>query len=97
MMCTCATAAGDEIDISFTDLLDSLEGGIMGLLSAQKGRWTVLADILYLSIHEKDDSAANLIGVPIALDVDMKLKGFVSAFGVPYRIFDDHRLQVSKG
>jgi hypothetical protein len=83
------SAAGDEIDISFSDLLFSLEGGLMGILAAQKGRWTLIADIIYLSIHEETNSTANLIGLPVKLDVDVKLKGFVSTFGVAYRVIDD--------
>lgn len=83
------SAAGDEIDISFTDLLDSLDGGIMGILAARKGRWTLIGDILYLSIHQETGSTANLIGLPVKLDVDVKLRGFVSTLGVAYRVIDD--------
>ena len=83
------SAAGDEIDISFSDLLDDLDGGIMGTLAAQKGRWTLIGDFLYLSIQQEDDTTANLVGIPLVLDVDVKLKGFVSTFGVAYRVIDD--------
>ena len=31
---------------------------------------------LYLSIHEESSSTANLIGIPVRLDVDVKFKGF---------------------
>ena len=82
-------AAGDEIDVSFSDLLKDLDGGLMGILAAQKGRWTLLADVLYLSIHQETNSTANLIGIPAELDVDVKLEGFVSTFGVAYRVMDD--------
>ena len=85
------SAEGDDIDISFTELLDSLEGGIMGVVAAQKGKWTVIADLLYLSIHEEDETTANLVGLPIELDVDVKLRGFVSTFGVAYRVIDEDR------
>jgi hypothetical protein len=83
------SAAGDEIDISFSDLLDDLDGGIMGILTARKGRWTLIGDFLYLSIRQEDDTTANLLGIPVVLDVDVKLKGFVSTFGVAYRVIDD--------
>ena len=82
------SAAGDEIDIRFSDLLADLDGGIMGILAARKGRWTLIADILYLSIHQKDDTTANLVGLPVALEVDVQLKGFVSTFGAAYRVID---------
>jgi hypothetical protein len=85
------SAAGDDIDVSFSDLLDDLDGGLMGVLSAQKDRWTLLADIIYLSIHQEASSTANFIGIPVKLDVDVKLKGFVSTLGVAYRVVDDER------
>jgi hypothetical protein len=85
------SAEGDDIDIPFTDIVGSLEGGVMGVLAAQKGKWTLIADLLYLSIHEEDETTANLVGLPIELDVDVKLRGFVSTFGVAYRVIDEDR------
>ena len=85
------SAEGDDIDIPFTDIVGSLEGAVMGVLAAQKGKWTVIADLIYLSIHEEDDTTANLVGVPVKLDVDVKLRGFVSTFGVAYRVIDEDR------
>jgi hypothetical protein len=88
------SVAGDEIDISFSDLMDNLDGGLMGILAAQKGRWTLIVDILYLRIHEETSSTANLIGFPVKLDVDVKLKGFVSTLGVAYRVIDDDMISL---
>jgi len=83
------TAAGDEIDVSFSDTLDDLDGALMGIIAAQKGKWTLLADIIYLNIHQETSSTANIIGIPSKINVDVKLKGFVSTLGVAYRIIDD--------
>ena len=58
----------------------------MGILAAQKGRWTLLADVIYLSINQETSSTANLIGIPTKLDVDVKLKGIVSTFVIAYRV-----------
>lgn len=79
-------SAGDEIDVSFSDVLKDLDGGLMGILAAQKGRWTLLADVIYLSINQETSSTANIIGIPTKLDIDVKLKGFVSTFGIAYRV-----------
>jgi hypothetical protein len=86
--------AGDEIDVSFSDVLEDLDGGIMGLLSARKGRWTLLADIIYLRIHQETDSTAKIIGVPLKLDVDVKLEAFVSTFGAAYRVKESDALNL---
>jgi len=48
----------------------------MAIITTQKGRWTLLTDILYLSIHEETGSTTNLVGIPVKLDVDVKLKSF---------------------
>jgi hypothetical protein len=85
------SVAGDKIDISFSDVLDSLDGGIMGIVAARKGRWTLLGDIQYLSISDKTSSTANIIGLPLEIDVHYEQTGFVSTFGVAYRVFDDDR------
>ena len=82
-------SAGDDIDVSFSDILKDLDGGLMGILAARKGRWTLLADVLYLSIHQETSSTANLIGIPAKIDVDVKLKGFVTTFGAAYRVIED--------
>jgi hypothetical protein len=82
-------AAGDDIDVSFSDVLEDLDGGLMGILAARKGRWTLLADVIYLSIHQETSSTANIFGIPAKIDVDVKLEGFVSTFGVAYRVIDE--------
>ena len=83
------SAAGDDIDVSFSDVLEDLDGGLMGIIAASKGRWTLLADVIYLSIHQETNTTANLIGLPAKVDTDMKLKGFVTTFGAAYRVIED--------
>jgi hypothetical protein len=84
------TEAGHfQIDVSFSDVLGDLDGGLMGILSAQKGKWTLLADIIYLSIHQETSSTANFVGIPTQIDIDVKMKGYISTFGVAYRAVDE--------
>lgn len=85
------SVAGDKIDISFSDALDSLDGGIMGFVAAQKGRWTLLADIQYLRVHDETSSTANVIGQPAEFNLDFKQTVFVSTFAVAYRVLGDDR------
>ncbi len=87
-------AAGDEIDVSFSEVLEDLDGGIMGLLAARKGRWTLLADVIYLRIHQETNSTAKIIGVPLKLDVDVELEAFVSTFGAAYRLKEGDALNL---
>ena len=85
------SAAGDEIDVSFTDVLKELDGGVMGVVAAQKGRWTLIADVIYLSVHQETNTTANLVGIPLKVDTDMKLKGFITTFGAAYRVIEDDK------
>jgi hypothetical protein len=82
-------SAGDEMDVSFSDILEDLDGGLMGLIIAKKGKWMLFADMIYLSISQEINTTANIIGNPLKSDVDVNLKGFISTFGVAYRILED--------
>lgn len=81
--------AGDEIDASFSDMVKNLDGGLMGIVGARRGKWTLLVDIIYLSIHQETNAITNITGVPSTIDIDMKLKGFVSTFGIAYRVVEN--------
>ena len=83
------SAAGDEIDVSFSDILEDLDVAFMGGIAARKGKWTLLADVNYLSIHQETSTTANLIGSPQKVDTDVKLTGFITTFGAAYRVIQD--------
>ena len=73
------------------DVLKELDGGVMGVVAAQKGRWTLIADVIYLSVHQETNTTANLVGIPLKVDTDMKLKGFITTFGAAYRVIEDDK------
>ncbi|MGB5613095.1 MAG: hypothetical protein WBM67_10610, partial [Sedimenticolaceae bacterium] len=52
------SAAGDDIDISFSDLIDNLDMAFMGSLEARKDKWTLLADVIYLDVSDGQTSTA---------------------------------------
>ena len=83
-------AAGNDIDVSFSDTLEDLDGGFMGGIAARKGKWTILADLMGLSIHQETSSTVD----SVKTDVDVKLKAFMSTFGVAYRVIDDEDLDL---
>jgi len=82
------SAAGDDIDIPFSDLIENLDLGIMGTLAASKDRWTLFADFVYLDVEDDTRTTANLIGNPLQLDIDVELKGFISTLGGAYRVLE---------
>jgi len=50
------TANGDDVDISFSDILDNLDFGYMGNFGAKKGKWTFETDVLYLKVGSELDA-----------------------------------------
>jgi opacity protein-like surface antigen len=48
-------AAGElpatSVDMSFSDILDHLDAGLMGALEARKGRWGILLDAVYMKLE----------------------------------------------
>jgi opacity protein-like surface antigen len=71
------TTAGDNIDIPIGDLLKDLDFMFMGSLGGRGGRWSVLADLIYLDLSQTENSTANLIGQPINTSVDVGLTGTI--------------------
>jgi hypothetical protein len=41
-----------NIDMSFSDILDHLDAGLMGAFEARKGRWGILLDAIYMKIED---------------------------------------------
>lgn len=82
------SAAGDDLDIPFKDILENLDGALMGGVSARKGDWGLFLDMIYLNVHEDTHSTANLIDVPTKISVDVELQGFIATFGGSYRIME---------
>ena len=78
------SANGDDVDIGFGTLLKDLNMGLMATLGAAKGRWTVFGDLIYLNVSDDIKS-----GDDIKLDV--RLKGWVSTFGVAYSLAETDR------
>lgn len=78
------TAAGDDIEISFSDILDNLDFALMGTLAAQKNEWTLFADMIYMDISSSKKATGNIIGHPVKLKVDIGLESFISTLGAGY-------------
>ena len=49
-----------DIDPSFSDILDSLNFGFMGVFEARKNRFMVITDLLYISLEETQDTPGPL-------------------------------------
>jgi hypothetical protein len=93
------SAEGDDIDIPFSDILDSLNYGLMGLFVARKNKLSLFADAIYLDLETTDHTTANIIGVPISIDADVELQGVIATAGAGYAVLetDNTRLDALGG
>jgi len=49
------TTTGSSVEVSFSDIVDNLEGAFLGAFEARKGRWSILTDALYLDVAATSD------------------------------------------
>jgi len=57
-----------DVDVGFDDILDNLEFGAMASWRAEKGRWSVLADLIYMRLEQKKDGLGPLGGTRATVD-----------------------------
>ncbi|NOR54744.1 MAG: hypothetical protein GQ531_00905, partial [Sulfurovum sp.] len=78
------TARGDEIDISFSDILDNFKMAFMGNVAAQKGKWGVESDIVYMHLGNDIDRSFLL--------QDFSFKAWIITPMVTYAFLEDDHL-----
>jgi len=74
---------GNEIDISFSDILDNLDMAFMGTFTAQKGKWGGLVDIVYMKL-----------GNDIAPGLHFNYKAKIIAPSLTYQLIESDELQL---
>lgn len=77
------TATDSGVNISFDDLIDNLEMAFMGTFGARKGKWSFLADVIYLDV--KDEGTLDGIGASV------ELRGWVVTPDVGYTVLSGDR------
>lgn len=83
------TSAGDSIDISFSDILEDLQMTFMGGILAQKGKFSLFSDLIYLSMGSTEKTTANVIGMPVKVKADINIKNWINTSGVAYALVDN--------
>ena len=81
------SAAGGDIDISFSDLASDLDFGLMTAFGARKGKWSFLADVIYLDVE--DDSVETFApGVSLT---NVELRAWVVTPAVGYNLIENEK------
>lgn len=89
------TVAGDDIDISFSDLIDNLDIGFMGTVVAHKGKWVFLGNYIYLDVEDSATSTANIVGRPEKTKVDVELKSNIATMQAGYAVFESESTRIN--
>ena len=79
----------DSASVDGGDILDALNMTFMGTFETRKGRWSLLADLIYLDLGSKDSSRVSLPGGgSIETEVDLALDGWQFGLYGGYNIYD---------
>lgn len=97
------TLNGSEVEVGFSQLVDSLEMGFMGVFGARKDDWSILADVIYLDLGA--DKTVDLsvpvgpVQVPVttATNLDLSLSVLHFAGGYELHSAEDSRLDLIGG
>jgi len=80
-----------DVDMSFNDILDSLEGGFMGVFTAQKGRWNYGLEGVYFKLGDEGTKSVSGPFGQVSVDGALKLtsKMYIYQGTVGYRLVDE--------
>lgn len=91
------TQTGGDIDISFNDIIDNLDMTYMGTFGAHKGKWSLLADTIYMDLSQSDGGSETIpilggrFDVTRTVDVDIDMKAWITSLGAGYNVVDNER------
>ena len=81
-------AAGNDIQLELSDILDNLNFVAMGVVGARKGRWTFGADIIYLDLEGDRDSRVPVLGGVAGVNTGVELESWVVTPAAGYSVVD---------
>ena len=86
------TAKGEELKLSFSDIIDNLNFTFMSTLGAQKGKWGFLADVIYMDIEDDINYSPGPLGL---VDVNSAgMKSWIVTPMVTYRVMESDQLDL---
>lgn len=81
-----------SIDLSFKDVLEDLNGAIMGAGELRVGRWGFLADLMFTQV-----TPAGTLPGPFPSDVSVRSRSLTVSADVLYRLYESEVLNVDAG
>lgn len=81
-----------EMDMSFSDILDVLDFGLMGAFEARKDRWGILLDAQYMKVSDSATArrtGPGPIGATLTAKASVEAEQTLLAVAVAYRLLDE--------
>lgn len=75
-----------SVDVGFDDILDNLEFGAMASYRGERGRWAVVADLIYMALEQKDDGLGPFGGTRIKVEADQLITELDLSYALTDRI-----------
>jgi len=80
-----------NVDMSFSDILDNLDAGLMGAFEARNGRWGLLFDAIYMKLAHSATASrtgSGPIGATATASAELEITQTVYAAAVAYRAIE---------
>ena len=94
------TPGGDNVKITFGDLIDDLQFTVMGGVAARKGRWWLSTDAIYMKLKDDGHAVHAFVGprgreIKIDVDATVKLQAWVVTPAISYSIVDTDKVRLA--
>ena len=86
------TQRGNEIDVTFSDIVSNLDMAFMGAFEARRSKWSLVADAVYLDVSA--DQAGTIGASSIPYNADASVQGWVLNLHGARNVFDSDRASV---
>jgi hypothetical protein len=86
------TASGEDIEITFDDIIEDLDMAFMGIFGAQKGKWGFQADVIYFDVDDDSNDSLGRFGLLTLTNIE--LKAAIVTPTASYRVLDTDRLHL---
>ena len=94
------TTLGSDVSVSFSDLVENLDSALMGTLEAQKDKWTIVGDLIYLKLSTGQSSSRPLLpslpggGITVNTTTRVGVTGKVFQLMGGYQLVDDQSVSL---
>ncbi len=75
-----------DVDVGFDDILDNLEFGAMAAYRGERGRWAVVADLIFMALEQKKSGLGQSGGTRAKVEADQLILELDGSYAVTERL-----------